>query len=90
MKRTSKNYIKLPFVEVWVKGSRCPWHYINGEDGEKWGWNLNKDSGMRRFGGGWRWKCGIVRGNKQLLIEWVYGTFHVVTNPEFVEKRFFK
>ena len=86
--KTSKGYTKIPLISLWVKGSRCPWHTISGQTGSRtWGWGLSKDTGWGRFGGGWKWKLGIIKGGTTTIVEWVWGSFRFESNPAAVEKK---
>lgn len=87
-------YKKVPLVNLWFKGSRCPWHIktssavldLGGRKvGERWegGWRFWEDDGMGRFGGGWLCKAGVLVGKSSILIEWVFGSVWVTwVKPE--------
>lgn len=82
MTRTKKGYLKLPFLNLYVKGSRCPWH--EKSEGVKYGWNPYKDAGWGRFGGGWKWKLGIMAGGSTLIVEWIFGSTRICWNKDHV------
>ena len=63
-----------------ITASKWPWmpckeHWSHmGETPQVYGWK--SVPGMGRFGGGWRWKLGILVGKKQIALDLIVGSIN--------------
>ena len=89
IREKQERWRKVPLLKLWWKASRWPWHVktqtaildLGGKPlGEKWGWSNKALGGMGRFGGGWRWKLGMLCGGSSLLIDLIWGSVHIDWN----------
>lgn len=70
---------------ITIKATGWPWQIKNHSAlldfdtkvkvGERWGW---KDpGGMGRFGGGWRWKLGVMASGRTVIFDLVFGSIRI-------------
>ena len=46
-----------------------------------YGWSRKSCGPMGRFGGGWRWKLGLLVGSKSIHMDLIYGSVTVLWYP---------
>jgi hypothetical protein len=51
------------------------WANPAGTSGKPWGWK--NPGGMGRFGGGWKWKLGILVGKREVIFELIFGSIRI-------------
>lgn len=44
---------------------------------EKYGWTHKSCGLMGRFGGGWRWKLGLLVGGKTVILDLIFGSIRI-------------
>ena len=67
-----------PYGWPWQVRPSC-WSSGNAQ-GSKWGWRT--PDGMGRFGGGWRWKLGIIIGRSECIVDLVFGGIRISWRKE--------